>query len=600
MFGSQATRRLAEWIFSFRSSRPRADRSENRPHGSRSRSLRMEPLEQRALLSVSAIGNMAFKAVPFAATGNVTSDFSDFGYNIHLTGTATLSKGTLTYTSVDDGTITNNGATHGAILSGSGPYRATGKQPNFSGTWKIGGYTDNIVDDSGQLSGSVEVTSSSMTIPTQKTQYDTFTGTYTLSNAILKTQSFVLAMNLTEPGGTTLVFKGKLNPTGNAFDVVVTPTWNDDGTIHVGVNVTRKPHTTATEDRSVAVTKVQLYWAQGTKLVSAALPDTIPVYWNEASGSYKVTITGDYPSAPAGATSLAFVTKFDGKTKTATLALPTVSVAATSIAEGNGSPQNADFTVTLSRASSQPVTVSFTTFKGAKDTAKAGVDYVATSGSVVIPAGQTQRQIRVPIIGNTKYELNKTFSVKLTQAQNAAVSKTQAQAVGTITNDDPIPSISILNDVALAAGNTGTTKFIFTVILSNPSYQTVQVKYKTDSGTALGMATAGTDYVSKSLATLPFAPGVTTQTITILVKGDTTTEQAETFFVNLSAAKNATISDAQGVGTITNDDRQSLTGARNAALKQLAGPGQLAGYFEQLGWKKNDEAAATDLILTAT
>jgi large repetitive protein len=39
-----------------------------------------------------------------------------------------------------------------------------------------------------------------------------------------------------------------------------------------------------------------------------------------------------------------------------------------------------------------------------------------------------------------------------------------------------------------------------------------------------------------------------------MVRGETVVEPNETFFVNLSGAMNATISDAQGSGTITNDD----------------------------------------------
>src|SRR5262249_35452118 len=53
---------------------------------------------------------------------------------------------------------------------------------------------------------------------------------------------------------------------------------------------------------------------------------------------------------------------------------------------------------------------------------------------------------------------------------------------------------------------------------------------------------------------LTFAPGTTTQTITVPVVGDTLDELSEQFTVNLSNATNATIALAQGVGTITNDD----------------------------------------------
>jgi hypothetical protein len=77
----------------------------------------------------------------------------------------------------------------------------------------------------------------------------------------------------------------------------------------------------------------------------------------------------------------------------------------------------------------------------------------------------------------------------------------------------------------------------------------VTVNYATANGTA----TAGSDYNATS-GTLTFAPGVTTQTITVQVRGDTTPEANETFAVNLSGASNATIADSQGVGTIINND----------------------------------------------
>ena len=72
--------------------------------------------------------------------------------------------------------------------------------------------------------------------------------------------------------------------------------------------------------------------------------------------------------------------------------------------------------------------------------------------------------------------------------------------------------------------------------------------------TADGTATAsGNDYFAAS-GTVVFAPGQNAAPIAILVRGDTAKEANETFFVNLVAAANGTISDSQGVGTIGNDD----------------------------------------------
>jgi len=115
------------------------------------------------------------------------------------------------------------------------------------------------------------------------------------------------------------------------------------------------------------------------------------------------------------------------------------------------------------------------------------------------------------------------------------------------------PTLSI-NDVSMAEGNSGTTNFVFTVTLSAASNLTVNVDYATANGTA---TIADNDYQAVS-GTLTFNPGNLTRTITVLVNGDQKFEPDETFFVNLTNAVNATISDSQGVGTIQNDDTLQL------------------------------------------
>ena len=70
-----------------------------------------------------------------------------------------------------------------------------------------------------------------------------------------------------------------------------------------------------------------------------------------------------------------------------------------------------------------------------------------------------------------------------------------------------------------------------------------------------GTATTGDDdYVAKS-GTLTFAPGETTKTITIEVKGDNKRESDETFYLDLSANSiNSLFTKKRGIGTIINDD----------------------------------------------
>jgi hypothetical protein len=113
----------------------------------------------------------------------------------------------------------------------------------------------------------------------------------------------------------------------------------------------------------------------------------------------------------------------------------------------------------------------------------------------------------------------------------------------------PGPPSASINDVIVAEGNAGSTNATFTVTLSAAATQATTVQY----ATANGAATAGADYTTSS-GTVSFAEGETQKTLSVPVLGDTLDEVNETFDVNLSNPSQATISDAQGVGTIIDDD----------------------------------------------
>src|SRR5205814_230566 len=177
----------------------------------------------------------------------------------------------------------------------------------------------------------------------------------------------------------------------------------------------------------------------------------------------------------------------------------------------------------------------------------AGLDYVAESGTVTFAPGQTTRTIAIVIKADTLDEPNETFFVNLSAPVNATISDNQG--LGTILDNDSAPTLAI-NSVSVTEGYCGTTSAFSNVTLSAPSAFTVTVNWVTADGTA---TVANNDYAAAS-GTLTFPPGVTTRTITNLVNGDSLDEVNEAFFINLSGATNATISDPQGVVTILNDD----------------------------------------------
>jgi serine protease len=112
-----------------------------------------------------------------------------------------------------------------------------------------------------------------------------------------------------------------------------------------------------------------------------------------------------------------------------------------------------------------------------------------------------------------------------------------------------------ITDVSDSEGNSGTKLFSFTVNLSKPMASAVTF----DIATANGTATAGSDYVAVSLPGQSIAAGVTSKVFTVTVNGDTSPEAVETFFVNVSNVSGIAVADAQGQGSIINDDATALS-----------------------------------------
>jgi post-segregation antitoxin (ccd killing protein) len=170
---------------------------------------------------------------------------------------------------------------------------------------------------------------------------------------------------------------------------------------------------------------------------------------------------------------------------------------------------------------------------------------------VTFNPGSTSQNIAFAVLGDTRDEDDETFTVNLSSPTNAVIGT--GTGVATIVDNDATPSLSI-NSNSLTEGNSGTATVNLTVTLSAASGRTVTVNYATADVTA----TAGSDYVATS-GTLTFAPGTTTQTVTVTVNGDVLDEVNETLGVNLSSPTNATIGTGTGVITIVDNATPSIT-----------------------------------------
>ncbi|MFN6485085.1 MULTISPECIES: beta strand repeat-containing protein [unclassified Nostoc] len=110
--------------------------------------------------------------------------------------------------------------------------------------------------------------------------------------------------------------------------------------------------------------------------------------------------------------------------------IPAISIVDKS---GNESAGNIAFTVQLSNASSEIITVAYNT---SNDTAIAGVDYTAVTGSLTFNPGVTTQTITVPILNDFVAESSERFFVNLTNPTNASIGDNQA--IGTITDNDTV------------------------------------------------------------------------------------------------------------------------------------------------------------------
>jgi hypothetical protein len=232
-----------------------------------------------------------------------------------------------------------------------------------------------------------------------------------------------------------------------------------------------------------------------------------------------------------------------------------ISINDASITEGNAGTKTLTFTV-IRTGGSAAFDVDFSTVDGTATIADG--DYVKNAGTLHFADGINTQTVSVVINGDTKVEPNETFGVQLSNATNGAtISK--AQGTGTIIDDDgaAAPGSISINDASIVEGNAGTQILTFTAIRSGGS-GAFDVSFSTVDGTA---TVADNDYV-KNAGTLHFADGVNTQTISVVINGDTKVEPNETFTVQLSNATNgATITKTQGTGAIINDDGAATPGS---------------------------------------
>ncbi|RYE69742.1 MAG: tandem-95 repeat protein, partial [Rhizobiaceae bacterium] len=256
-----------------------------------------------------------------------------------------------------------------------------------------------------------------------------------------------------------------------------------------------------------------------------------------------VTLTGtDNPKINVNGTP-ATINIIDNNSVTAS-----VSVLQTNVDEAAGT---ATFTVTLSGAVQAAFSVDYQT---SNVTAIAGLDYLATSGTLLFPAGSaagSSLTFTVPIIDDNIAEPNETFNGILSNVTGGLVTIDNGMATVTITDNDS----SIATIAASTSGNeNGPVSGVFTLTISSPAATDTQFTY-----TLSGTATEGTDYSTMTTKTVVIPAGQTSATFTIPVLTDAQVEGTETVIATLTASNNPLVALSNVPASINVIDNTNAT-----------------------------------------
>ena len=196
------------------------------------------------------------------------------------------------------------------------------------------------------------------------------------------------------------------------------------------------------------------------------------------------------------------------------------------------------FAFSLDRPAGSVVTVDYRT---ANETAFAGIDYTAASGTLTIDVGEMSGSVEVQTLDDDNKELEERLSLHLSSAANASL--VSNAVIGTILDNDVPPELAVEGG-ASAEGEPA----VFIVTLSGAVTSRVTVDFATVAGTAL----AGIDFLPVQ-GKLTFDAG-TAVVVTVTTVDDDIDEPVETLGLSLSAPVNAELPVDSAISRIEDND----------------------------------------------
>ena len=210
------------------------------------------------------------------------------------------------------------------------------------------------------------------------------------------------------------------------------------------------------------------------------------------------------------------------------------------------------FTIALSDVSRSDISVAYETLD---KSARAGQDYLPSSGRLTIPAGESEARISVMLVDDVDFDEGpEMLTLRLSEPLRAEFEKDAGD--GTILDNDLV-RLSIQG----AEAGEGAGRLIFPVSLSQPSRSDVSVNYRS----ADGNAQEGEEYQGAG-GTLVIPAGEASAVIEIDITDDAFDEEEKTLFVQLSEPVNAELDKVRAEGTILDDDEPPVLTIEDAVL----------------------------------
>ena len=211
-------------------------------------------------------------------------------------------------------------------------------------------------------------------------------------------------------------------------------------------------------------------------------------------------------------------------------ATPTASIRDTVVKEGDDNTVKATVNILVRPPVTKDASIDWRT---SAVNATEGIDYIASSGTILIPEGQAQATIEVPLIGDRQDEPAETFEIVLSNSKNLKIG--DSKGVVTIQDNDPEPTVSFENSRVVLSENSGDATI--RVRLSEPSSLDISVPISIG-----GSADRGLDYkLSLPNGILAIPAGQSRAEIPLSIIHDQIPEGGETIKLSMGTPTFATL-----------------------------------------------------------